>query len=50
MFPYIQILEEVAAKYMQSKLTAANAKELYFKAILLFLANDDCIGAKQAMA
>jgi len=34
---------------MQSKLTAASAKELYFKAILLFLANDDAVGAKQAM-
>jgi len=43
------VLEEVASKYMQSKLTAASAKELYFKAILLFLANDDAVGAKQAM-
>lgn len=34
---------------MQSKLTAPSAKELYFKAILLFLANDDVIGADQAM-
>lgn len=34
---------------MQSKLTAPSAKELYFKAILLFLGNDDSIGATQAM-
>jgi alpha-soluble NSF attachment protein len=34
---------------MQNKLTAPSAKELYFKAILLFLANDDVIGANQAM-
>ncbi len=34
---------------MQNKLTAPSAKELYFKAILLFLANDDGIGAAQAM-
>lgn len=45
----IKILETVADKYMQSKLTAPSAKELYFKAILLFLANDDSIGADQAM-
>ena len=34
---------------MQNKLTAPSAKELYFKAILLYLANDDAIGANQAM-
>lgn len=34
---------------MQSKLTAPSAKELYFKSVLLFLANDDVIGAQQAM-
>ena len=34
---------------MQSRLTAPSAKELYFKAVLLFLANDDAIGAAQAM-
>lgn len=42
-------METVADKYMQSKLTAPSAKELYFKSILLFLANDDVIGAAQAM-
>lgn len=34
---------------MQNKLTAPSAKELYFKAVLLFLANDDSIGAEQAL-
>ena len=34
---------------MQSKLTAPSAKEQYFKAVLLYLANDDAIGANQAM-
>lgn len=34
---------------MLNKLTAPSAKDLYFKAILLFLANDDSIGADQAM-
>jgi len=42
-------LENVADRYMQSKLTAPSAKELYFKSVLLFLANDDAIGAGQAM-
>lgn len=45
----IKILETVADKYMSNKLTAPSAKELYFKAILLFLANEDEIGASQAL-
>lgn len=45
----MQILENVADKYMQNKLTAPSAKELYFKAVLLFLANGDEVGAEQAM-
>ena len=34
---------------MKNKLTAPSAKELYFKAVLLYLANDDSIGAGQAL-
>ena len=34
---------------MQSKLTAPSAKEQYFRSILLFLANDDSIGAAQKL-
>lgn len=34
---------------MSAKLTAPSAKEQYFKAVLLFLANDDEIGASQAL-
>lgn len=34
---------------MQNKLTAPSAKDLYFKSVLLFLANDDAIGAAQAL-
>lgn len=34
---------------MQNKMTAPSAKELYFKSVLLFLANDDAIGAAQAL-
>lgn len=45
-----QTLETIADKYMQNKLTAPSAKELYFKSVLLFLANDgDDIGAQQAL-
>lgn len=45
----IKILEAVADKYIQNKLTAPSAKEQYFRAILLFLANDDEIGANMAL-
>jgi alpha-soluble NSF attachment protein len=34
---------------MKNKLTAPSAKELYFKSVLLYLANDDSIGANQAL-
>ena len=37
---YKQIFEEVADKYMENKLTAPSAKELFFKANLLYLCND----------
>ena len=43
-----ETIKILADEYMQSKLTALSAKELYFKAILLFLVNDDAIGADQA--
>lgn len=39
----------MADKYLQNKLTAPSAKDLYFKAVLLHLANDDSIGAEQAL-
>ena len=35
-----KIFEEVGDKYMENKLTAPSAKELYFKASLLYLCND----------
>lgn len=34
---------------MKNKLTAPSAKELFFKSVLLYMANDDSIGANQAM-
>lgn len=45
----IKILETIADKYMQNKLTAPSAKDLYFKSVLLFLANEDDVGAAQAL-
>jgi len=45
----IPLLDKVADKYLQNKLTASSAKDLYFKAVLLYLAGDDTIGAEQAL-
>lgn len=36
----IQIYEKVADKYLENRLTAPSAKELFFKSTLLYLAND----------
>lgn len=44
-----QILENIAERYLQNKLTAPSAKELYFKCVLLYLANDDVVGGSQAL-
>lgn len=35
----IHILQEIAERYTQNKLTAPSAKEQYFRSILLYLAN-----------
>lgn len=45
----IQIYEKVADKYLENRLTAPSAKELFFKASLLYMANDDVIGAEKGM-
>jgi len=45
----IKIFEEVGDKYMENKLTAPSAKELYFKASLLYLCNDDSVGCSNAL-
>ena len=39
----------MADKYLQNKLTASSAKDIYFRAVLLYLAGDDTIGAEQAL-
>ena len=44
----IKIYEEVAAKYMENKLTASSSKELFFKSLLLYLMNDDVVGCQNA--
>jgi alpha-soluble NSF attachment protein len=36
----IKIFEEIGDKYMENKLTAPSAKELYFKSCLLYLCNN----------
>jgi len=45
----IKIYEEVADKYLENKLTEPSAKGLYFKANLLYLANDDTVGCQLAL-
>jgi alpha-soluble NSF attachment protein len=46
---HFKIFEEVGDKYMENKLTAPSAKELYFKASLLYLCNDDSVGCANAL-
>jgi len=45
----IKIFEQVGNKYLEHKLTAPSAKDLFFKATLLHLANDDPVGAENAI-
>jgi len=40
----IKIYEDVADRYMENKLTEPSARNLFFKACLLYLANDDAVG------
>lgn len=46
----IKRFEEVGERYLMHNLTRFSAKECFFKAGVLFLANDDSIGADNAMA
>lgn len=45
----IKIFEEVGDKYLENKLTEPSAKNLYFKACLCFLANEDTVGCNLAL-
>lgn len=44
----VQNYEKVAKKYLATPLIKSSAKDLFFKAALCFLANDDLNGAKKA--
>jgi len=45
----IKIYEQVASKYLENRLTAPSAKDLYFRASLLHLANADTVGSENAI-
>lgn len=45
----IKIYERVGKKYLEHKLTASSAKDLWFRICMLHLANDDTIGASSAI-
>jgi len=45
----IKIYENVAAKYLENRLTAPSAKDLYFRATILHLSNNDTVGASNAL-
>lgn len=45
----IKIFEEVGDKYMENKLTAPSAKDLYFKSCILYLSNNDSVGCGIAL-
>ncbi|OMJ95734.1 hypothetical protein SteCoe_804 [Stentor coeruleus] len=44
----IKLFEDVADRYLMHTLTRYSAKDCYFKAALLYLSNDDTIGAENA--
>jgi len=45
----IKHFENVGHKYLKTPLIKTNAKDLFFKAGLCYLANDDIVGAKRAI-
>lgn len=45
----IKIYEKIADKYLENKLTAPSARDLFFKSALLHLANDDTIGCTNSL-
>jgi len=42
----IKIYEKVANKYLENKLTAPSARDLFFRSCLLLLVLDDTVGAE----
>jgi alpha-soluble NSF attachment protein len=45
----IEIYQKVAEKYLENKLTAPSARDLFFRAVLLYLTMDDVPGATNAL-
>jgi len=45
----IKVYEKIADKYLENKLTAPSARELFFKAALLHLCNDDSVGCRNGL-
>lgn len=45
----IKIYEKVAEKYLENKLTAPSARDLFFRATLLYMVMDDTTGATNAL-
>jgi len=45
----IKIYEKVAQKYLENKLTAPSARDLFFRASLLHLVLNDTVGADNAL-
>ena len=45
----IKNYEKVGKKYLSTPLIKSSAKDLFFKATLCYLANEDVIGGKRAM-
>lgn len=45
----IEIYDKVAKKYLENKLTAPSARDLFFRICLLHLSNTDTIGCEKAL-
>lgn len=45
----LKIYEEIASNYLENKLTAPSSRELFVKSTLLFLVNEDQVGASNAL-
>jgi len=45
----IKLFETVGQRYLQHNLTKFSAKDCYFKAVILFMANEDIVGAENAL-
>lgn len=46
----IKNYDKVGRKYLSQAMIKSNAKDLFFKAVLCYLANDDLVGAKRQIS